>query len=304
MWITTKKISVRFFWLYDFLLCNTQRHYGVFKDHPNAFHIPWGTDIEVFSPKPRDEAFDGVVFFHSCGMGPGRKGTDILVRAFAKVRGAAKLIVHSQADPLEYPETVLAMERDPRIELVTAEIGPPGLYHRGDVYVYPTRLEGIGLTMAEALACGLPVITTDSPPMSEFVIDGHNGFLAKVESFKTRADNYYWPMSICDEDSLAAAMQRFVDDPKSVPEFRRRAREDAEARLDWKKNSAALPELIAGVNKLEKDVTPALECAARAFERSMYPKPWWLFPARVFFLRHGGRAIQKSLKRMRFSNKP
>ena len=31
----------------------------------------------------------------------------------------------------------------------------------GDVFVYPSRLEGIGLCVPEALACGLPVITTD-----------------------------------------------------------------------------------------------------------------------------------------------
>ena len=53
------------------------------------------------------------------------------------------------------------------------------------------------------------------------------------------------------------------------------------------------------MKKLDKDVSPELERAARAYERTIYPKPWWLFPVRVFLLRHGGRTLQKAIKRMR-----
>jgi len=55
------------------------------------------------------------------------------------------------------------------------------LYYLGDVYVYPTTLDGLGLTVYEALASGLPVIATDVAPMNEIITED-NGKLVKVSS--------------------------------------------------------------------------------------------------------------------------
>jgi glycosyltransferase involved in cell wall biosynthesis len=70
------------------------------------------------------------------------------------------------------------IHKDSRIEFIEKTIPAPGLYFRGDVFVYPTRLEGIGLCVPEALACGLPVITTENSPMNKFV-KVYNGFSKK-----------------------------------------------------------------------------------------------------------------------------
>ena len=43
--------------------------------------------------------------------------------------------------------------------------------------LFPTRMEGFGLTVAEAMACGKPVVTTNSSSMPELIIDGSGGFL-------------------------------------------------------------------------------------------------------------------------------
>ena len=44
-----------------------------------------------------------------------------------------------------------------------------------DVCLSPSRWEGLGLPLYEAIAFGMPSITNDSPPMNEVVIDGVNG---------------------------------------------------------------------------------------------------------------------------------
>jgi len=85
--------TVPFFWLYDFLLCNTKRHYDVFKNHPQVFYIPWGTDLDLFDKEDRRSSNKDLVFFHSCGRSPTRKGTDILVNAFQNVTGDTNLIL-------------------------------------------------------------------------------------------------------------------------------------------------------------------------------------------------------------------
>ena len=44
-----------------------------------------------------------------------------------------------------------------------------------DVCLSPSRWEGLGLPLYEAVAFGMPSITNDSPPMNEVVLDGVNG---------------------------------------------------------------------------------------------------------------------------------
>lgn len=245
------KETIPFFWLYDFLLCNTRRHYSVFKDHPQCFYIPWGTNTRLFSGNCQPVSKGEVVFFHSAGMSPYRKGTDILIRAFQKVKGPARLVIHSQV-PLRGHGFDNLLNHDDRISVIVITIGAPGLYSLGDIYVYPTRLEGIGLTIAEALSSGLPVITTNNPPMNEFVCEGINGKLVNVKEFIRREDGYYWDQAICDEEDLAKAMQYYVDHIKDLQEFKEKARSYATEKLDWSVNSRGLNKMIAEAAILEK----------------------------------------------------
>src|SRR5690606_37396238 len=84
-------------------ICNTKRHYSVFKNHPQAYYIPWGVNIELFKPK-HDLSRPGIVrkeiiFFHSVGMSL-RKGTSNLIQTFisGELYKKAKLVIHSQLD--------------------------------------------------------------------------------------------------------------------------------------------------------------------------------------------------------------
>lgn len=251
--------TASFYWAYDFLLCNTKRHYGVFKDHPQSVFIPWGTNIELYQPQKTKLSKDCIVFFHSCGVSPNRKGTEVLVKAFSQVSGNAKLIIHSQI-PLdkEFPALFQMIKNNPNISLIEQTIPPPGLYYMGDVYVYPTILEGIGLTIAEALSCGLPVITTNEPPMSEFIVDGENGKLVDVATYQTRIDHYYWKQSFCDLHSLTQAIQYYIDRNKEIHLFKQNARLFAENNLDWKKNSQKVPNILENFNLIHNKVDPEL----------------------------------------------
>jgi glycosyltransferase involved in cell wall biosynthesis len=276
--------TYRFFWLYDFLLCNTKRHYELFKDHPCAIYIPWGTDLEVFKPRPRVQREREVVFFHSCGLSPYRKGTDIVVKAFRSVSGNARLVIHSQSS-LQFQSSILsAVSNDARITPIEKEVGAPGLYYLGDVYVYPSRLDGIGLTIAEALASGLPVITTNAPPMNEFLVEDFNGKLVDVADSFRRSDAYYWPMTVCDERRLTQAMQFFVDNISDIGRFQLHARQYAEANLDWKKNSKLLANKIEYLSH-QKRFDDELVQAVMRYDRFRIHHPPLLIPPRGLRLR-------------------
>lgn len=229
--------SIGLFWNYDFLLCNTKRHFSAFRDHPGAHYVPWGTDIDLFVPKSR-ESTDRVVFFHSAGMNPLRKGTDLVLRAAHALQAPFKLIIHAQVSLKGFfPELAPLIEAlldDRKLEVVHETVGAPGLYSRGDVYVYPTRLEGIGLTIAEAYACGLPVIVPDAAPMNEFVYDKHAPrSLLKVDRYVARSDGYYWPQNIVSIEDLTQKMRWFVENGSEIVQMRIEARNHAVNTLNW-----------------------------------------------------------------------
>lgn len=48
---------------------------------------------------------------------------------------------------------------------------------RADALLFPTRSEGFGLTVAEAMACGLPVMSTRCSSLTELVVPGVTGYL-------------------------------------------------------------------------------------------------------------------------------
>lgn len=236
--------TVAHFSIYDGLICNTQRHYSVFKGHPHCLYIPWGTDLELFYPQSlAPQGHDGPIFFHSAGMSPYRKGTDLVLRAFSRLCGNAHLILHLQEGAFGSISDVAPLAEElatqGRLTIYDKEVPAPGLYHLGDVYVYPSRLEGIGLTQAEALACGLPLIVPDNPPMNEFITP-ESGVLVPVDKLWSRADGYYWPQCLANLDGLAKAMQTFVDEFASLPEKKAAARAFAEQRLNWFNNGGKL----------------------------------------------------------------
>lgn len=236
--------TVPLFELYDFLLCNTRRHYSVFRDHPQAVYVPWGTNCALFNGSTAVVDPAAVVFFHSAGVSPERKGTLVALQAFQRLRGPCRFVLHIQGPLHHWPMLATACAADPRVRVYDRPVHAPGLYHLGDVYVYPTTLEGIGLTIAEALASGLPVITPREAPMDEFVHDGVNGRLVEPAERRGRADGYYWAECHCRPEAVAAAMQWYVEHRDELSELKRRARDAAVAELDWAKNAAGLPRLL------------------------------------------------------------
>ena len=88
---------------------------------------------------------------------------------------------------------------------------------RASVYVLPSYYrEGVPRSTQEAMAMARPVITTDSVGCRETVIDGVNGFLVPIR----------------DPQSLARAMERFIEDPVLVEMMGRESRRLAEERFD------------------------------------------------------------------------
>ena len=85
-----------------------------------------------------------------------------------------------------------------------------------DALLFPSRSEGLSLTVLEAMACGLPVIATRGSSLTEVIEDGENGILCKqddVADFSEAArklanDEVFY--SYCSNENRRRAMQEFA----------------------------------------------------------------------------------------------
>ena len=195
-------------------------------------------------------------------MAPYRKGTDLVIKAFYNIRDKknVKLLIHTQV-PLdrEIPEVkniIEELSNDGLLEIVEKTVTAPGLYYKADVYVYPSRLDGIGLTLMEAAASGLACVTIDNAPMNEFVTSDF-GRVCDVDYYFCRHDGYYWPMSVASVESLTSIMEKFSSGEYDVDRMKLKAREYAINELDFSKNLSVLHEILANTKFHDNEVAAA-----------------------------------------------
>jgi glycosyltransferase involved in cell wall biosynthesis len=75
---------------------------------------------------------------------------------------------------------------DERIEVRVCNLqNPSELYLNGDAAIQPSQMEGLGFMVLEPVCCGLPVITTNAPPMNEYVCN--HLMRAKTQIFKKKS---------------------------------------------------------------------------------------------------------------------
>ena len=104
-----------------------------------------------------------------------RKNITNLLKAYAKgrARESLKLVITGKKGWLyeEIFETVQKLNLDERV-VFTGFVGDddlPFIYSMARVFVYPSLYEGFGLPVLEAMACGVPVITSNVPSLVEVV---------------------------------------------------------------------------------------------------------------------------------------
>jgi glycosyltransferase involved in cell wall biosynthesis len=119
------------------------------------------------------------------------KGFDILLQSVAQiVPQHPQLVVRifgegTQRDYLESLRAKLGLTR--QVDLPGQVKNIFQQLSEADLFVMPSRIEGFGNALCEAMACGLPVIATDCMGPREIIRDGETGILVPVEDVKTLA---------------------------------------------------------------------------------------------------------------------
>lgn len=122
--------------------------------------IPYGVDVQQFMPRheKRDARHDKEFHILFVGNVSVRKGCHILIRAIRELDLPNLRL--TLVGPMEHPYFMQFLGT--RIEWLPAvpHGEMPSVYRRADAYVFPSLFEGSSLSVYEALASGLPVVTT------------------------------------------------------------------------------------------------------------------------------------------------
>lgn len=144
--------------------------------------IPNGVDIHSFSPQWRNAGKPTKALF--CGNPTQRKGAQWLP-AIADHLDSDILVLHTQG--LRMKSALPCHSRLQPIGTV-GHTQMPDLYRSVDILLLPTVREGMSLAVLEAMACGLPVVSTDCSSMPELIDDGKGGFLCPLGDVKAFAE--------------------------------------------------------------------------------------------------------------------
>lgn len=189
--------------------------------------IPYGVDLQTFRPGPSREA-DGRFKVIYAGQLTQRKGISYLLRGYRKfARRDTELtmvgsLVGGDAPLRPFADHLRHIAHQTRPALAR-------MYRESDVFVLPTLVEGMGLVVLEAMACGLPVIVTANGP-GDLVRDGIEGFVIPTR----------------DEDAICDRLERLYRDP----ELRRAMGEHSIRRAQefgWSAYTSKVQRVLAGL---------------------------------------------------------
>lgn len=160
------------------------------RTNPSAviYRIPYGVDFDEFKPRS-DFRPDSTILHIVARANSVRKGGHLLLEAIAKC--GDRLPKLSQRKKLHVTfvgklsiELMPLLSRARAVTACTIEHGNishldlPELFSSADFLVMPTLAEGMSLIIPEALACGLPVLSTEFSGV-DYLIDGKNGVVSE-----------------------------------------------------------------------------------------------------------------------------
>ena len=186
-------------------------------------NIPYHCDLTKYIEADKTKRQSSIqreypIRFLYCGQLIKRKGVDLLLEAFTRLVEEGSDITLTLAGegplrktletslPKKVAERVLFLGFRPVDDL-------PKIFAESDIFILPSRHDGWGVVVNQAVATGMPVIATNQVgAANDLVIPNENGFCIEADS----------------STAIYEAMKHFIIHPESVAKFVERSREIAE----------------------------------------------------------------------------
>ena len=192
---------------------------------------PFGVDVSRFTPATASKGRPFRVVF--VGQVSLRKGVPYLLEAWKRLGWRdAELWLVGRVLP-EIKEVLKGYADLPGVRMMGFLGTPAAAYQQADIFVFPSLEEGSALVTYEAMACGLPVVTT--PNAGSLVRDGVEGFIVPIR----------------DPDALAERIEQLRADARLRQEMGRAARARAET-LTWENHGQDLSTIYSSLHHSSK----------------------------------------------------
>jgi UDP-glucose:(heptosyl)LPS alpha-1,3-glucosyltransferase len=173
------------------------------------------------------------------GNGWKNKGLPCVLAALSRLRGTScKLLVVGADDQAPYSSLIAREGLRDRVTFLKPSADVVQFYAAADVYVGPSLYDSFAQPPLEAMACGLPVITSNRNGGSEVIAQAVDGFVMKDAE---------------DAAELAGLILRLHDDP----DLRERMGEKAAQKgrlFSWEENAAHMRQLVEQVERRKQAV--------------------------------------------------
>jgi phosphatidylinositol alpha-1,6-mannosyltransferase len=239
-------------WTRDLLLV-TLSELGLSPDSIPVRVVPLGTDPAEFHPRidatevRRRFGLDDGRWMLTIGASGPHKGVDTALRALAALRDRRPELRYAIAGPGRHIEALGRLADAHGVgdrvrfirELSDADL--PALYNAADIYLGVSRregrsVEGFGLALAEASACGVPVIAGRSGGIPELIADGETGLLVDPER----------------TEPLVQAIERLLDEPALAARLGAGGRAAVERQFNWDRTTADLRAIAAEFGRRDR----------------------------------------------------
>jgi glycosyltransferase involved in cell wall biosynthesis len=194
--------------------------------------IPNGIDLRAYQRTERDWSFPRLL---SAGRIVHQKGFDLAMRALGGLKdlswewriagdGPQMDILKSLAKELGIEERVIFLGWQSREQLIEC-------YRQANIFLFPSRHEGMPNAMLEAMASGLPLVASCIAGNEELVVDGKTGYLVRSE----------------DIEALQEALKRLLSDATLREQMGRASRQYVEENYSWESTAQQYAMLLEKV---------------------------------------------------------
>lgn len=200
------------------MIADLNKEYGVQANVDLVYH---GVDLEKFHPSGKEKYREEVrrswgvtsTDFVALFVGNLQKGASAAIRAVALIPDA-RLALVSGSDNSEEKKLAAELGIEERIIWTPKSREVEKYFAAADCFVFPTVYEPFGMVISEAMAAGIPVITSRSAGAADLIEDDVNGCLMDEA----------W-----DWNGIAGKIRQLKQDPRLCADMGNRARQTVEA---------------------------------------------------------------------------
>lgn len=198
--------------------------------------VPNAVDVAHFSSEPKRVDVgkkEGDVWLIHTGRFVHKNALEEVIKALVELDERVHFFLIGEG-PLEEEYLVLAeslgvekrVHLHPYVDLTKI----PSYLHVCDVFIRPSRSEGMGNSFLEAMAAGLPVIATTEGGIADFLVDGETG----------------WAVSVDSPSEIAESVEDIMNNTEKVERVVGTAKEMVREKYDWSIIARDMRERVLG----------------------------------------------------------